>query len=216
MSTKIYNAYYVPHGMDGVLAIKKFIEQKYEEHVHARLNEYADYTGKQMIPKPGHLTDFERQLLEHINTYKKPEIPEWERPLREMGTLELEYVINAASRCTEKGILLDFDQSMVVYWYQKKAYVQFFCFNSDWNKEFQELHRKRKIKDFHYQNSTDKPDWISEEKWDAREAVWDGIFKEQGADAPAQCGFTVRFNSRIQYILFRWKNLIHRGNVDSW
>jgi hypothetical protein len=202
--------------MDGVQAIKKTIEQEYEKYVHKILTQFADQTGKWMIFKPDYLTGFERQLLEHINTFKKPEMPEWDRPLKEMGTLELEYVLKAVARNNERGLPIDFDQSMVVYWYQKKVYVQFFNFNNLWEPMFKELRRKRKIKDFHYQNSTDQPDWISDEKWDERRNTWNGIFEEQGADAPAQCGYTVEFMSRIQHILFRWENLIHRGNVDAW
>jgi hypothetical protein len=202
--------------MDGVLAIKKILEHKYEEYVFAELNKHKDRTGKKAIYRDSHLMGWEKSSLKQVNIYKNPQIPEWEHPLREMGTLELESVIKANSRCMEKGIPLDFDCSMVVFYYRKKVYVQFFNFNYWWIPVFADLRKTRKIKDYHYQDQTDKPDRLSDEKWNEREDVWEGIFKEQESDTPSQCGFTVNFMDRLQHILFRWHNLIYRGNVDAW
>jgi hypothetical protein len=202
--------------MDGVLAIKKILEHKYEEYVLQNLDKFKDRTGKSLIYRDSHLMGYEKRSLKWVNEFKEPKIPEWERPLEKMDVLETECVIQANSRCQERGVPLDFDCSMVVFYYQKKAYVQFFNFDYWWENTFKELRKTRKIKDWHYQNQTDMPDNISEEEWAKRDAVWEGIFKEQEADAPAQCGFTVEFINRIRHIIMRWHNLLFRGNLDAW
>jgi hypothetical protein len=174
--------------MDGVLSIKKILERKYEEYVLSELDKFKDRTGKQMIYKPSNLTGFEKGALEWVNTHREPQIPEWDRPIKEMGIFETEFVINANSRCMERGIPLDFDCSMVVFYYHKKVYVQFFNFNRKWDDTFKELRKSRKIKDWHYQNQTDKPDNLSDEYWSAREDVWEGIFKEHEAELRHNAG----------------------------
>jgi hypothetical protein len=216
MSTKIYNAYYVPHGMDGVLAIKKILEHKYEEYVLFQLDKFKDRTGKDLIYKKSHLMGWEINMLEDANLYKKSQIPEWDRPLKDMGDLEIEFVIKANSRCMSKGTPLDVDCSMVVFYYRKKVYVEFFNFNYWWDDVFKELCKSRKIKDWHYQDQTDKPDCLSDKAWAERQAVWEGIFKEQESDTPSHCGFTMDFIDRIRYIIMRWHNLIYRGSLDAW
>jgi hypothetical protein len=216
MSTKIYDAYYVPHGMEGVLAVKKILEHKYEEYVLQELDRFKDKIGKDLIYKNSHLMGWEKWVLKQINPYRDPKVTEWERPLNEMGNLETEYVIRANSRCMERGVPLALDCSMVVFYYRKKFYAQFFGFDYWWAGTFKELRKTRKIKDWHYQNQTDKPDNVSDKAWEERENVWEGIFKEQESDTPAQCGFTVNFIDRIQRIIMRWHNLIYRGSLDTW
>jgi hypothetical protein len=105
---------------------------------------------------------------------------------------------------------------MVVFYYQKKVYVQFFNFNYWWRDTFKELRKTRKIKDWHYQDQTDKPDNIPDEAWSKRESVWEGIFKEHDSGAPSQCGFSVDFIDRIQHIIMRWHNLLYRGDLNAW
>jgi hypothetical protein len=202
--------------MDGVLSIKKILERKYEEYVLSELDKFKDRTGKQMIYKPSNLMGFEKGALEWVNTSREPQIPKWEHSLKDIGILETEFVINANSRCMERGIPLDFDCSMVVFYYHKKVYVQFFNFNRKWDDVFKELRKIRKIKDWHYQDQADKPDNVSEKTWVERENVWEGIFKEHEADTPAQCGFSVNFNNRLQHIIMRWYNLLYRGSLDAW
>jgi hypothetical protein len=202
--------------MDGVLVIKKILEHKYEEYVLSELDGFKDKTGKQLIYEPSNLMKFEKEALEWVNLYHESQISEWEHPLKDMGAIETEYVINANSRCMERGIPLDFDCSMVVFYYHKKVYVRFFNFNYKWDDTFKELRKSRKIKDWHYQNQTDKPDNISDESWSEQRSVWEGICKEHEADTPAQCGFSVNFNTRIFHIIMRWNNLIYRGSLDAW
>jgi hypothetical protein len=216
LSTKIYDAYYVPHGMDGVLVIKKILERKYEEYVLFLLDKFKDKTGKEIIHRSSHLMGWEKDGLKHINPYKNPKIPEWDHSLKDMGALEAEFVIRANSRCMEKGVPLDVDCSMVVFYYHKKVYIKFFNFNYWWDDVFKELRKSRKIKDWHYQDQTDKPDRISDAAWSKREEVWEGIFKEQESDIPSHCGFTVDFMVRLRHIIMRWHNLIYRGSLDAW
>jgi hypothetical protein len=203
--------------MDGVLAIQKILEHKYEEYVLQELDKFKDRTGKELIYKDGsHLMGWEQAALRNINPYREPKLPEWERPLKEMDVLETEMVIKADSRRMEKGLPLDFDMAMVIFYYQKKVYVQFFGFNYWWQDTFKELRNAQKIKDWHYQNQTDKPDNVSDELWNKRENVWEGIFKEHGSEVPAHCGFSVDFIDRLQHIIMRWHNLLYRGNLDAW
>jgi hypothetical protein len=203
--------------MDGALALKKTLDKKYEEYVLSELDKFKDRTGKELIFRDNnHLMGWEKRALRLINPYKKPAIPEWDRPLREMSDIETEIVLKANSRCMEKGVPLDFDQSMVIFYYQKKVYVQFFNFNYWWRDTFKELRKARKIMDWHYQDQTDWPDSISEEAQEKRKNVWEGIFKEHDSDVPSQCGFSVDFNGRLQHIIMRWHNLLYRGSLDAW
>jgi hypothetical protein len=202
--------------MDGILAIKKIIEQKYEEYVLSLLDKFKDKIGKEILYHESHLMGWEKGALKHINPYKNPQIPEWERSLKDMSDLETEFVIRANSRHMEKGVPLDVDCSMVVFYYHKKAYVQFFNFNYWWVNVFDDLCKSRKIKDWHYQDQSDRPDNISDEAWAERENVWEGIFKEQESDTPSQCGFSVCFIDRLRHIIMRWHNLLYRGSLDAW
>jgi hypothetical protein len=216
MSTKIYDAYYVPHGMDGVLAVKKIIEHKYEEYVLYWLDKFKDRTGKDLIYQKHLLQENELHFLESINTYRKPQLPEWEYPLKEMGVLEIEWIIRANSRNMEKGVPLDFNFQMVVFYYHRKVYVQFFNFNYWWNDTFKELRKARKITDFHYQDQVDKSACISDEAWYKRAGIWEGIYKEHESEVPSCCGFSVDFIDRLQHIIMRWHNLLYRGSLDAW
>jgi hypothetical protein len=49
--------------------------------------------------------------------------------------------------------------------------------------------RQAWVKDYHYQNSCDKPKEIPEVVWDLRRRDWDDAL---GNDTPAECGFTAR------------------------
>jgi hypothetical protein len=202
--------------MDGVLAVKKIIEHKYEEYVLSELDKQKNRTGKNIIYQKHLLQENELDYLKYVSSYGEDRMPEWERPLKDMDNLAIEIVIKANSRCMEKGVPLDFNCSMVVFYYQKKVYIRFFNFNYWWNDTFKELRKARKITDFHYQDQTDKSACISDETWNKRESIWEGIFKEHESEVPSCCGFSVDFTDWLPHIIMRWHNLLYRGNLDAW
>jgi hypothetical protein len=180
------------------------------------LDKAKDITGKDLIYQKHLLQGNELSLLKYVSLLRNDNIPEWEHPLKDMGGTEIEMVVRANSRNMEKGVPLDFHCSMVVFYYHKKVYVQFFNFNRWWDDTFKELRKARKITDFHYQDQTDKSASISDEAWNKRESIWEGIFEEHKSDIPSCCGFSVDFIDRLSHIIMRWHNLLYRGNLDAW
>lgn len=62
-----------------------------------------------------------------------------------------------------------------------------------------------KFVDFHYQNSTDRPDDVSEDDWQARIAKWDEIMP---SSVPAKDGFV--YTILDQYWVQEWLREYHR------
>jgi hypothetical protein len=65
------------------------------------------------------------------------------------------------------------------------------------------LEKKGVLTDYHYQNSTDRPDGVSNKEWREREKVWDEIFKNHGK--PSQAGFSIDFHESICEICWNFK-----------
>lgn len=92
--------------------------------------------------------------------------------------------------------------------YDEKIIVQFF--GLPWgDKKFNSQFRLTGFQDFHYQNSTDKPDSVTEEEWAYRRMVWDNIFKKSGL--PCEAGLTFEIITKNQTLelvsrLFEKKN----------
>lgn len=83
--------------------------------------------------------------------------------------------------------LYDFNFEVTVFpLTTKKALGMYFCDR----REFTALIKSQPwFIDYHYQNSTDRPDEISAKEWRKRSADWDRTLGSMGI--PAQCGFTL-------------------------
>jgi len=58
------------------------------------------------------------------------------------------------------------------------------------------------VEDYHYQNQSDKPNNISEKKWDQRRSDWDDALGGDGHSTPMECGFTYQPYSENRLSLF--------------
>ncbi len=72
----------------------------------------------------------------------------------------------------EKNIVINYQAQAVVYFHKGKIYVKFFSLPPKLLPK-----KNSKFIDFHYQNSTDKPNNISQREWNYRERTWDEIMK---------------------------------------
>lgn len=81
--------------------------------------------------------------------------------------------------------------SAVIYMYKDRVFIQFFGLDRTWDRR---LAKVRKLKDYHYQNSTDSPDNLTDSQWDQRRKVWEGIFNKSNY-TPSQAGLTFDFIS---------------------
>lgn len=90
--------------------------------------------------------------------------------------------------------------SATVHFYKGRIFVIFFGISRPTR-----LPPSKKMKDFHYQNQTDREDGITDEEWTEREKVWDAIFKKD--DRPGHAGFVFEIiddsdSVRLAYALF--------------
>lgn len=72
--------------------------------------------------------------------------------------------------------------SAAVYLYKGRVFVQFFGL------PFKSARRVRGLRDFHYQNSSDKSANVSDRAWKERRRIWDEILGQDGR--PSYAGFT--------------------------
>ena len=76
----------------------------------------------------------------------------------------------------ERDPFVDFDFAVAVYPIKNKILARYFTEQ----RVFEDLWFSQKfVKDYHYQNQTDRPENISEKKWDQREKDWDIALEEQ-------------------------------------
>jgi len=71
--------------------------------------------------------------------------------------------------------------SVVVYFYKKHIYVQFFGVFEDLYKLDESKILDHRFKDYHYQNSTEGPDDVSQRSWNTRKRTWDEIMSHGGS-----------------------------------
>ncbi len=84
------------------------------------------------------------------------------------------------------NIMANPEASAVVYPHKGRVYVQFF------GTDEHHITLDDNFIDYHYQNSTDMPDDVTEEEWLEREETWEAIL---GGEAPAQRGFAYEFTN---------------------
>jgi hypothetical protein len=95
-------------------------------------------------------------------------------------------------------------ENCVIYAHKSGLYIHFFL-----GYKFRELKERlflnKNLEDFHYQNSTDRPENISEKEWSDRESLWDEIL---GHEAPSDKGFLYNFMTYRNFDLLMWRNAL--------
>jgi hypothetical protein len=85
---------------------------------------------------------------------------------------------------TGANVVGNFQASAMVFLLDGNIYVKFFGIH-----DVDKYLNKKYFEDFHYQNSTDKPDHISDKEWRHRCRTWDKIFSVDRFSVFSNCGF---------------------------
>jgi len=192
MSTKIYNAYRTSLSLEKLL-----IKFKEAQPTFQSLKEKKYYTF------------WFNKTIELYDEYKfgffKPELnplPQWIKNKSEKQILLyqiykyveeniiIEKVNNFKNSHREPD--LDYMFSVVILPKGRKNLV--LAFTDD--KEMLDIFEKFDfLEDYHYQNSTDKPDNISQRNWNKRRKDWDYVLGGNGWGKPIHCGLSYTFTT---------------------
>jgi hypothetical protein len=91
---------------------------------------------------------------------------------------------------------LNFEYSVLLFPLENKTLMMFFCQNIKFHRHFMSLPY---VSDYHYQNSSDKPENISQEDWNKRSSDWDTVLGGNGWGRPIDNGLQFTFNSNDVY-----------------
>ena len=121
------------------------------------------------------------------------------------------FLLKEIREATIKGAEEPFniDASAVVYFFKGKIYIQFFGLP---HTLMSEVHKKRAIRDFHYQDQSDKSARVSDDRWEERGEIWEKIF-EVVSPIPSQAGLHYEFYdvyeiaNKVSYIIHNKKKV---------
>jgi hypothetical protein len=88
-----------------------------------------------------------------------------------------------------KESFINYGLTVLLYPYKDATYMMFF----GQVKFLEKFKNKLKLKDFHYQDQTDKPKNISEKNWENRIKIWDKILGGDGYGKPIDHGYQFTF-----------------------
>lgn len=202
MSTKIYNAYEMPAmSMKQLLEFKKELalivaKEYYKRLRHLQLETLVDLADNLTINDMKGNTAKVEEILKYYSEYL---YPKKEFSSNKEGILNKELILLVFSyirkKSKEKSDYLDsVDLSAEIVLFpisNKRTLFMTFSnefsnlFSSFFNKdsEYKDIITKYKIKDYHYQNQTDRPEDISSKEWNKRERDWEKCLNNiPGAD----------------------------------
>lgn len=93
----------------------------------------------------------------------------------------------------------DYNYNVIVFPYRKKSLILYY---TDCNFFTKHLLNLPYIKDYHYQDSTDRPDKISKEDWEARILAWDTVLGGDGWGKPIENGYAFTL-CKSKYLFLR-------------
>lgn len=82
------------------------------------------------------------------------------------------------------------NESCVVMPYKGEIYLKF-CIGFNFRDLKEKISRSKKLKDFHYQNSSDCPSYLTKKEWNERKKTWGRIVGDNNTFS--QCGFVFKF-----------------------
>jgi hypothetical protein len=183
MSTKIYNAYKILHKInefeyaDG---LRRALQECYETEIIKSLVRYQESTIEQVLCHDHFIERYIDQAFQ----------PDIDRKIGKCETSDLIDLIDMSIGCGMR-LPMNFLLQMVIYYHSHSFYVQFFGIE-----DFQLCRNyirgqidAGELTDYHYQNSTDKPDSITDFDWNQREEVWDAILGDSGTPSVAGWSF---------------------------
>ncbi len=162
MSFKVYNAYKLVSERDPWQVLWE-IQDRARNEVRKRLKAaYWDMMCDLDLESP----EYKRWLAQGD--------PDWKARLRAVRTtLHAEAKENATSSLRST---YDLDVNIAVSPYKGSVYLRAFCDGiSIIGGSLNFLRKHPELKDFHYQNSTDRPKNVSAKEWKQREVVWEAL-----------------------------------------
>jgi hypothetical protein len=164
MSTKIYGAYHVKN-TNGIQLwpFLRDLKKRADKSCHDKLVQVIEELMASVNPESdAYIEDDDRS-----DTAKRLQIAH--------DCLTKEYEKQANSHRRNPFYL---DVTISIHENNDQYYLIAYCdFASLMSGSLDFMNEMEELEDFHYQNSTDKPDEISEEDWENREKVWDEIYK---------------------------------------
>lgn len=175
MSTKIYNGYISTLNIEQLLNEFISIRDKFE---NKKIQLYNKILGNQVANKIDSAAIAASRTMTGEEQYAI---------LNETHDINERSVKDEVVLRGEKSHL-DLSSDCVVFpMGKRKTLILFYCENKELTAIWERL---RFIKEYHYQNQTDKPRGISEKNWDQRKRDWD---KALGYDVPINRGYCFTF-----------------------
>lgn len=168
MSTKIHNGYIIEKSFD-ILELLKFLKDFQDKAQQERDRQTSRFLTSEFIRK------FDKETI----LGEKPD------PIEILSQMWIDVSTRAHKvyKTNQRDPLVDFGCEVTIIPHNDKLLALLFCEQ----KTYEEIWKSYPfVKDYHYQNSTDKPDTISREDWDERSQNWD----EAIPTTPAENGFS--------------------------
>ena len=174
MGTKIYNAYRLDKKLKPWLLIK-YIQERGTELAHQILCNVHDRAMYEVISKNSDRFKEDCATWSITNKYSEDQIKRIVAANHAMDFMRLKYKESSNSGLRS---YYDFDASVTFrelngYWYMQ-IYVDMAMRNL-----FDFVTSLSQVIDYHYQNSTDKDDNISNRDWNKRRKVWDALYSTE-------------------------------------
>jgi hypothetical protein len=176
MSTKIYDAYRLKgEGLGQLVNFWKLTDEWLESGIkeaYKALNEFEERLASNI-----ELTSAEyKKQVEYFEKLKSKDPDFAARHRMAIDIMVKEYKKQLSSH---ERSLFDFNVSITFRHHCRRIYVQ--CYADMHMKKILDFVRNDpRVEDYHYQNSSDQPEEISERDWKKREEVWDKIYENEG------------------------------------
>jgi len=170
MSTKIYSAYRIKKSTD-IRVLFNRAKEIAREHVK------ENYELLYAIHGVSTITAVRKFKKEPDNWFLKRVLEKDKEG--EIDDLWICQCMDRAALGTSKDII-DINFSCSIFYDRKYWYLKFFP-NYDWQyKVLHKIEEEFELEDYHYQNSTDRPDGITRRAYNARSTKWDKLCEPDG------------------------------------
>ncbi len=161
MSTKIYNAYRLRSRLD-LWKFLRYVRRRAEQYARERIDAFADELHAAVDPTSRR---FQELLPSHHCEWEVREHIAWD------------FLHQAYRKADASNVRSRVDLSLALTVREHEGRYYFIAYEGDGMRGALTdlLDRSLLVEDFHYQNSTDRPDEISEAEWERRRRTWDAM-----------------------------------------
>jgi len=168
MSFKVYNAYHLKDPNSLWVVLRK-INKQAQENVRQKLK---DFWRTLMVNLQEDSDKFKQELSKNDNNYALTR-------LFIVDDLMRQEVVKQATSMQRNHF--DVSVSVSLFELNGQYYLRGFCDRgSCLGGSLDFLNDMSELEDYYYQNSTDKPEEISDEEWKKRVEIWDSIYSDHG------------------------------------